>query len=223
MENMKKLMQSFMNENENGFEGFFNQYEKKNLVEREDYANLQNQIDILMEQYPNIQYFLENDEIVELTKEEREAVLKVSYLREEIQTIELREAFKLGFKEAMIYFQEMGMLVFHRKNQKGMDYEELHKKWEEKYFFKEVVDLKKHFTDKEFEILNKLGVEIKDKIYTEYEFELLDGEVIDYYKSDDMDEEELKMGKDLSKTGVSQEDYDKLLNKIHDIKIIYNF
>lgn len=220
---MKELMNSFMNQYENGFEEYFEQQRKENLLEREDYKNRQEKIKGFKEKYPKIQDFLENDQIVGLKKEEKEAILEIDYLEGEIHELELKEAFKLGFKEAMIYFQEMGMLVLHKKSQQSIDYEELHRKWKEKYFHKELVDLKKYFTDKDFEIISKLGIEIKDKIYTEYEFELLDGEVIDYYKSDDMDEEELKMGKNLEETGVSIEEYNQLLDKIHNINIEYNF
>lgn len=220
---MKELMNSFMNQYENGFEDFFEQQREENLLEREDYRDLQEQIKEFKEKYPKIQDFLENDQIVELTKEEKEAILEVDYLEGEMHVLELKEAFKLGFKEAMIYFKEMGMLVLHKKSQPKIDYRELHRKWKEKYFNKELVDLKKYFNEKDFEIISKLRIEIKDKIYTEYEFELLDGEVIDYYKSDDMDEEELKMGKNLEETGVSIEEYNQLLDKIHNINIEYNF
>lgn len=212
-----------MNQYENGFEDFFEQQREENLLEREDYRDLQEQIKEFKEKYPKIQDFLENDQIVELTKEEKEAILEVDYLEGEMHVLELKEAFKLGFKEAMIYFKEMGMLVLHKKSQPKIDYRELHRKWKEKYFNKELVDLKKYFNEKDFEIISKLRIEIKDKIYTEYEFELLDGEVIDYYKSDDMDEEELKMGKNLEETGVSIEEYNQLLDKIHNINIEYNF
>lgn len=212
-----------MNQYENGFDGYFEQQRQENLLEREDYKDLQEQIKMFKEKNPKIQDFLENDQVAELTKEEKEAILEIEYLEGEIHALELKEAFKLGFKESMIYFQEMEMLNLHKKSQPKIDYRELHRKWKEKYFNKELVDLKKYFSEKDFEILTKLGIEIKDKIYTEYEFELLDGDVIDYYKSDDMDEEELKMGKDLEKTGVSIEDYNQLLDKIHNINMEYNF
>ena len=45
--------------------------------------------------------------------------------------------------------------------------------WREMYMNKEIVDLKKYFTNEEFDLFRKLGIEIKDKIYTEYEIELI--------------------------------------------------
>lgn len=68
-----------------------------------------------------------------------------------------------------------------------------------------------------------MGIEIKDKIYTEYEFELLDMDLIVYYKSDEMDEEDLKMSKSLDGTGVTRKEYNELINKIHNLNILYNF
>ncbi len=98
-----------------------------------------------------------------------------------------------------------------------------YKEWCERYENKEIVDLKQHFTEKDFELLKKLGVKIKDKIYTEHEFELLDVEVSRYYREDDMDELELSLIKDLETTGVSKEEYNMLFNKIDSINDLYNF
>ena len=39
------------------------------------------------------------------------------------------------------------------------------------YSTKELVDLKKHLSENDFELLKKLGIEVKDKIYTEQELE----------------------------------------------------
>ena len=72
-------------------------------------------------------------------------------------------------------------------------------------------------------MINKLGIKIKDKIYTEYEFEVLNMDLLAYYKDDDMNEEELEMTKDLEKTGVSREKYNRLIEKVEEINKIYNF
>ena len=102
---------------------------------------------------------------------------------------------------------------------KEFDYE----KWSEKYHNEEIIDLKKHFTIEDFNLINKLGIKIKDKIYTEYEFEVLNMDLLAYYKDDDMNEEELEMTKDLEKTGVSREEYNRLIEKVEEINKIYNF
>ena len=87
--------------------------------------------------------------------------------------------------------------------------------WYKKYTTKELVDLKKYFTTEDFEILKKLGIEVKNKIYTEREFEELDGEYILYYYDNEMTEKEKLDTKSLENTGVTREEYNLLLKKFH--------
>ena len=97
-------------------------------------------------------------------------------------------------------------------------------RWKEKYYNRKIVDLKKHLTEYDFELLKKLGIKIdKNKIYTEYEFEILDMELIKFYKDNDMTLKELEMCEDLDSVGVTRDDYDYLIDKISSIKKIYNF
>ena len=96
---------------------------------------------------------------------------------------------------------------------------EEYKKWYEKYSTEELVDLKKYFNEEDFEILRKLGISIRDKIYTEREFEELDGNYILYYNEDGMEEGI----KSLENTGVSREEYNRLLDKFHKINLEFNF
>ena len=53
--------------------------------------------------------------------------------------------------------------------------------WKERYENKEIVNIKNEFTINELALLQKLGVELIDKLYTEREFEILDMKVISYY------------------------------------------
>lgn len=91
--------------------------------------------------------------------------------------------------------------------------------WKDRYYNKPVVNLKEYFTDEELEQLRKLGVIIKDKLYTEHEFELLDNQTIMYYKDDDMTPDELECCEDLESTGVTREQLNNLLEKIHKINM----
>ena len=95
--------------------------------------------------------------------------------------------------------------------------------WREMYKNKEIVDLKKYFTNEEFDLFRKLGIEIKDKIYTEYEIELINNSLYDYYYSEDMSEDEKSQVKSLEETGVTREQYNNLLNKIEQINEEYEF
>ena len=88
---------------------------------------------------------------------------------------------------------------------------------------KEIVDLKKYFSSEELEQFRKLGIVIKDKIYTEYEFETLNNSLYDYYYSEEMSEEEKQQVKSLDGTGVSREQYNNLLDKIEKINEEYEF
>ena len=95
--------------------------------------------------------------------------------------------------------------------------------WREMYMNKEIVDLKKYFTNEEFDLFRKLGIEIKDKLYTEYEIELINNSLYDYYYSEDMSEDEKNQVKSLEETGVTREQYNNLLNKIEQINEEYEF
>lgn len=95
--------------------------------------------------------------------------------------------------------------------------------WREMYMNKEIVDLKKYFNNEEFDLFRKLGIEIKNKIYTEYEIELINNSLYDYYYSEDMSEDEKSQVKSLEETGVTREQYNNLLNKIEQINEEYEF
>lgn len=107
---IKKVMDSFMNEHENGFMQHFEKYKEKNLINREDYNRLVNEKKKIIDEFPNIQKYLINRQIVNMTDEEKEKILKVLSIDEDLKKIEYREIFKLGAKEAYIYFEEMEML-----------------------------------------------------------------------------------------------------------------
>ena len=92
--------------------------------------------------------------------------------------------------------------------------------WYDKYSTEEIIDIKKFLNRDDINLLKKLNIKIKNKIYTEQEVEILNMDLLSYYIADDMDEEELKMSKNLPKD-VSREEYNKLLGKIN--KIIENY
>lgn len=82
-----------------------------------------------------------------------------------------------------------------------------------KRYIEEVRKLDKKY----IEIAKKLGITIEDKLYTEYELETLDMELMQYYKSNDMEEQDLKYTKALDGTGVSRDEYNELLEKVSKI------
>lgn len=94
--------------------------------------------------------------------------------------------------------------------------------WRERYENKEIVNIKNEFTNNELELLQKLGIELMDKLYTERDFEILDMKVISYYYDDTMSDDEKAECIPLPK-GVSREEYNKLTDKIHEINLKYGF
>lgn len=94
-----------------------------------------------------------------------------------------------------------------------------YKEWDEKYHNLEVIDVKKHLSLSDRRILKKLGIKVKNKIYTEYEFECLTMDLLAFYDDPEMDlsEEEKEFQKSLDGTNVSREEYNEVLNKVQKI------
>ena len=94
--------------------------------------------------------------------------------------------------------------------------------WYDKYSTDEIVDIKKFLGMDDINLLKKLNIKIKNKIYTEQEVEILIMDLLSYYTADDMEIEELKMSKNLPKD-ISREEYNNLLEKINKISEDYKF
>ena len=94
--------------------------------------------------------------------------------------------------------------------------------WYDKYNTEEIVDIKKFLGMDDINLLKKLNIKIKNKIYTEQEVEILNMDLLSYYIADDMEIEEINMSKDLPKD-VSRKKYNKLLEKINKITEDYKF
>ena len=94
--------------------------------------------------------------------------------------------------------------------------------WYDKYSTEEIVDIKKFLSMDDINLLKKLNIKIKNKIYTEQEVEILNMDLLSYYIADDMEIEEINMSKDLPKD-VSREEYNNLLEKVNKISEDYKF
>ena len=94
--------------------------------------------------------------------------------------------------------------------------------WYDKYSTEEIVDIKKFLGMDDINLLKKLNIKIKNKIYTEQEVEILNMDLLSYYIADDMDEEELKQSILLPKD-VTRGEYNKLLEKVNKISEDYKF
>ena len=107
---MEKLVNSFMNEYTDDFLTFFEQHREEYLSEREDYKKIENEIRNIKDKFPNIQVYLDNETLPETTNTEKEALRTIVNLKEDLEIMELKESFKLGCKEAIIFLKEMNML-----------------------------------------------------------------------------------------------------------------
>lgn len=93
---------------------------------------------------------------------------------------------------------------------KELNYEE----WKEKYYKDRTIDIMKYITKEDIELIRKLNIEVEKKIYTEHELEILEMDLLQYYKDNDINKEELEFTKNLEGTGVSEEEYSMLLKKL---------
>ena len=101
---------------------------------------------------------------------------------------------------------------------------EKYNEWNNKYHKLEYIDLKSLFDEDELNTLKKLGIEIKNKKYTEYEYELIEMELGYYMEIDEEDPDVVKTlestRKNIADKCVTQEEFDKLIKKIDSLNIL---
>lgn len=107
---MEKIDEGFFDAYSDDFWEYFDRHKVLNVLNKGEYKKINQKICKLKEKYPNVIKFLEEKEQVELSKEEQETIWRILELHGELDVLELKEAFKLGFKEAYIYFESMDML-----------------------------------------------------------------------------------------------------------------
>lgn len=107
---MEKFDEGFFDTYSDDFWEYFDRHKVLNVLNKGEYKNLNQKIGKLKEEYPNVIKFLEEKENVELNNAEQKAIWEILELQGELDVIELKESFKLGFKEAYIYFESMNML-----------------------------------------------------------------------------------------------------------------
>lgn len=78
-------------------------------------------------------------------------------------------------------------------------------------------------TQNSINIINKLGIQLENKIYTEYEFDILEMKIRDYYIYEDMPENEMFYVKSLKGTGITNNDLKDVLYEISEISFNHNF
>ena len=96
--------------------------------------------------------------------------------------------------------------------------------WYSNYHSKMFVDINKYLSEENKATLKKLSVKVKNKMLTNYEYDDLRLNVLQYYSENDKDLEGLDLSfcKSLTGTGVSDEEYQALINVFDRISADYN-
>ena len=145
-------------------------------------------------------------------------VISADYKEEVINDgLEVAGYIKKPFKDYEIIYNEL------KRIKKNIIISKQHQEWREKYYNLEIININKYLTQADKQLLEKLGIKIKDKIYTEFECECLYMDFLRYYDDpeNDLSEDERKYQKSLDGTGVTREEYNEVLKKIE--KINNNF
>lgn len=107
---MEELYEDFFNKYSTDFYEYFDKHIVENVIKKGEYKRLEDEIKKIKNKYPNLVILLEDREDVDLSYTDEKALNEILSLEREINIIELKESFKLGFKEAYIYFESMNML-----------------------------------------------------------------------------------------------------------------
>ena len=102
--------------------------------------------------------------------------------------------------------------------------DEEYNNWDKKYHTLEYICIYSILNKEEIAILSKLGIEVQNKKYTEYEYELIQRELNYYMEIDEEDSEVVETLKStrkyISDKDVSQEEFDKIVNKIYSLSAL---
>ena len=107
---MEKMDEGFFDQYTDDFADYFENQRVMRIMLGSEYKKINKAICEIKNKYPNVVTLLEDGEKIKLNDEEENAIIEILKLQEEINMIELKEYFKLGFKEAYIYFESMDML-----------------------------------------------------------------------------------------------------------------
>lgn len=89
--------------------------------------------------------------------------------------LEVAGYIKKPFKDYEIIYNEL------KRIKKNIIISKQHQEWREKYYNLEIININKYLTQTDKKLLEKLGIKIKDKIYTEFECECLYMDFLKYY------------------------------------------
>ncbi len=79
------------------------------------------------------------------------------------------------------------------------------------YINKKEIDIYNHFTKKQIEILSKLNIIIENKLYTIYDFDIKQSELLKYINNKQI----------LTNTGITDDEYNEIINIFYKISDEY--
>lgn len=79
-------------------------------MKREEYIEAERKKNRIYEDYPRVEKYIETSNIPRLNKQDLEALREYMDIERDIDIIEQKQIFKLGFREALLFFKEMGLL-----------------------------------------------------------------------------------------------------------------
>lgn len=87
-----------------------------------------------------------------------------------------------------------------------------YEEWNEKYHNVKFIDLFMYFSTEQKDLLKKFGIILEEKLYTEFEFDVIYEKLILFYKNEEeMDEYELNECEELP-NGIDRAQFDELLS-----------
>ena len=86
-------------------------------MKREDYIEAERKKKRIYEDYPRVEKYLETSNNPRLNKQDLEALRDYMDIERDIEIIEQKQIFKLGFREALLFFKELEFLNIE-KNKK---------------------------------------------------------------------------------------------------------
>lgn len=89
-------------------------------MKREDYIEAERKKNRIYEDYPRVEKFIETSNISRLNKQDLEALRDYMDIERDIDIIEQKQIFKLGFREALLFFKELGFLKIEKQKSNKM-------------------------------------------------------------------------------------------------------
>jgi len=89
--------------------------------------------------------------------------------------------------------------------------------YKKRYLYEPRINIMKYLSKNLKECLDKLEIEIEDRLYTEYDYDLIDEKILDYYTDGTFEPI-----KSLDEKGVSKEEYNAILEAFSKIVQDYN-